>query len=156
MEYDEGAKGQGKDISQPHKVAANSRYYVKVDGAEMAVFSEVSGLQVETEVFDYAEGGNLDYIHRLPGQTKAGNVTLKRGVVKGNELYKWYQHIMLGVMDLRNVTITLTDTAHNPMVSWKLEAAFPCKWSGPQLTIGSEMVAVETLEIAHKGWIDVS
>jgi len=35
--------------------------------------------------------------------------------------------------------------------SWVLDGAFPVKWQGPNLNAGSNSVATETLEIAHRG-----
>lgn len=145
----------GRNIAQLPVVTAVSRYYVVINGAEQAVFSEVSGLQMETELFEYSEGGNAEYVYRLPGQTKSGNVTLKRGVVRGNELFKWYKKITQGIMDLRTVDITVYATSGQPVVTWSLESAFPCKWSGPQLSAGTEAVAVETVELAHMGVLTV-
>ncbi|WP_407571454.1 phage tail protein [Deinococcus altitudinis] len=137
---------------------ANSRFYVRIDKVPRAVFSEVSGLQMETELFEYAEGGNNEYIHRLPGLTKVGNVTLKRGISVDNELLKWYSRVVRGIMDLRTVTISVygTQQTHGsdtvkPLVTWELINAFPCKWTGPQLAANGDMVAVETIELAHMG-----
>ncbi|GAA5514961.1 hypothetical protein Dcar01_03725 [Deinococcus carri] len=139
----------------------NCRYYVKINGVENAVFSEVSGLQMETELFEYAEGGNNEFIHRLPGLTKVGNVTLKRGISVDNELFRWYLRIAQGIMDLRTVTIAVYGTQQRnypvqPVVRWELLKAFPCKWSGPQLAANGETVAVETIELAHMGVLAVN
>ncbi|WP_420595527.1 phage tail protein [Deinococcus sp.] len=138
---------------------ANARYYVNIEGVPKAVFSEVSGLQMETELFEYAEGGNNEYIHRLPGLTKAGNVTLKRGISVDNELLKWYGKIAQGIMDLRTVTIVVYGTQQagsnqdsvKPVITWELLNAFPCKWTGPQLAANGDTIAVETIELAHMG-----
>lgn len=147
-----------KHDDNPARVIANavSRYYVHIDGIEHAVFSEVSGLQMETELFEYKEGGNNSYVYRLPTSTKAGNVTLKRGVAKDNELFKWYQRIASGIMDLRAVTITIYATQDSKdVIRWNFQDAFPCKWTGPQLSASTDTVAIETLEFAHMGEIKV-
>lgn len=135
---------------------ANCRYYVKIDGVTKAVFSEVAGLQMETDIFEYAEGGNNGYLHRLPGATKVGNLILKRGITVDNELFKWYQKIVQGIMDLRSVTVTVYATSGDPVVRWELLKAFPCKWSGPQMAANGETVALETVELAHLGTVTAS
>lgn len=130
----------------------NCRYYVKIDGdAERAVFSEVGGLQLETEVFEYAEGGNNHFVHRLPGLTRAGNITLKRGVTRDNELFRWHLRIAQGVMDLRTVQITMYATSGERLIAWSLHGAFPVRWSGPQLAANGQTVAIESVELAHSG-----
>lgn len=156
----EDTRSEAAGAYAPPVANAVSRYYVKIDKVPSAVFSEVSGLQMETELFDYQEGGNNGFIYRLPTVTKAGNVTLKRGIVRDNDLFLWYQRIASGIMDLREVTITLYATQHaknglDPVVTWVLTRAFPCKWSGAQLSAGTDTVAIETVEIAHSGVIAV-
>src|SRR5437016_8239237 len=74
-------------LSRAAGAHAACRFYVEVgtkgSGREIqALFTEVSGLQVEMQVMDYEEGGVNNYIRRLPGRLKVGNVTLKRGLTK--------------------------------------------------------------------------
>lgn len=152
----------------PGGVQANavSRFHVTIDQVTNAVFSEVSGLQIETELFEYQEGGNNGFVYKLPAMTKAGNVTLKRGVAVDNALLKWYMRIASGIMDLREVSISMYRTnavspnskqvATKPIITWTFNAAFPCKWVGPQLAAGTDTVAIETIEIAHMGEIKIS
>ncbi len=134
----------------------NCRYYVKIDGdTERAVFSEVNGLQMETEVIEYVEGGNNLFVYRLPGHTKAGNITLKRGVTKDNELFRWHTLIAQGVMDLRTVQVTMYATSGERLIAWSLQNAFPVKWVGPQLAANGQAVAIESIELAHSGILSV-
>ena len=41
---------------------ASCRFYVMIQDVAQAVFTEVSGLQIETEIFEYAEGGNVVWL----------------------------------------------------------------------------------------------
>src|SRR3990172_42881 len=110
----------------------NCRFYVQVAGAEQAVFTEMSGLQLETEVTDYQEGGNNDYVHRLPGRTKVSNVTLKRGMARSDEFLDWLLEVTSGQIKRQNVTVVLYDVGGKVLRRWTLEDAFPVKWVGPQ------------------------
>ena len=129
----------------------NCRFYVQVDGIMSAVFTEVGGLQVETTVFDYEEGGNNGFVHRLPGRTKVSNLTLKRGMSTSNDFFKWNASITRGVIDRRNVSVIMFDAGGKELLRWNLLNAYPVKWVGPQFnSTGSQMV-IETLELAHEG-----
>jgi phage tail-like protein len=75
---------------------AATRFYVQIEGVNHAVFTEISGLQIETEVFEYREGGNNASVHRLPGPIRVGNITLKHGLVGSAELFSWYMHVVRG------------------------------------------------------------
>jgi len=136
---------------------ATFKFHVEVDGIEEAVFSECSGLEMATEVFEYQEGGLNEYVHKLPGRTKLSNITLKKGTAESNYLYQWYhdleEELLTGAAITRKqVTITLYSTANPDLeMSWTLNNAFPVKWVGPTFKTAEAAVAIETLEFAHHG-----
>lgn len=135
-----------------HEIYPTNRFYVILDLVPTAVFTELSGLQVETEVMEYAEGGNNSFVHRLPGRTKVSNITLKRGMTTSNELFKWYMEIAQGnKIKRRNLSIVMYDTALKEVMRWSFNNAYPVKWIGPQLSAASTNSAIETLELAHDG-----
>jgi len=136
---------------------ATFKFYVEVENIVEATFSECSGLEVATDVFEYQEGGLNEYTHKLPGRTKLSNVTLKRGFATSNDLYKWYSQMEQGLLTgdgltHRQVTVILHSTANpNKSMKWTLDKAFPVKWVGPPFNAGEAAVAIETLEFAHHG-----
>jgi phage tail-like protein len=138
---------------------ATFKFHVRVAGITEAAFTECSGLEMSTEVFEYQEGGLNEYVHKFPGRTKVSNVTLKRGFATSNELFDWYKKMEEDVNDLggkgfdfRQVTITLYSSAdRDAKVSWTLDKAFPVKWSGPAFKTDEAAVAIESLEFAHHG-----
>jgi phage tail-like protein len=132
---------------------ANCRFYVKIDGMTTAVFTEMSGLQVETVVTEYEEGGNNGFVHRLPGRTKVGNLTLRRGIVASNEFFNWYSEILEGKLKYRHVDVLVYDAQGKELAKWSFANAFPVKWIGPQLAADGKNAAIETLELAHEGLI---
>src|SRR5262245_19015036 len=95
----------------PEDAYANCRFYVEIDGRKEAAFTEVTGLQVEIAVTEHEEGGNNGFAHRLPGRAKIGNITLKRGVSRSNELLKWNLAVASGTITRKNVTLLMYDTA---------------------------------------------
>ena len=129
----------------------NCRFYVQIEGINAAVFTEVGGLQIETAVQEYEEGGKNDMIHRFPGRSKMGNLVLKRGMTGTNEFLKWYLQIVAGKIVRRNLSVIMYDPAGEELLRWDFENAYPVKWVGPQLTAGTGAMAIETLELAHDG-----
>ena len=136
---------------------ATFKFHVEIGDIKEAAFSECSGLEMTTDVFEYQEGGLNEYVHKLPGRTKLSNVTLKRGFAASNELYNWYlemeRDLLAGkAITRRQVTIKLYSTAkQEESMSWTLNEAFPVKWVGPAFKAGEAAVAIETLEFAHHG-----
>ncbi len=128
-----------------------------VDGTEGSVqggFSEVSGLNAEITVAEYRNGNaKTNYVTKIPAIIKAGDVTLKRGVIGADNIYEWLDQVRSGdVQAKRNVEIKLTDenpTNQSAVVTWKLINAMPIKWTGPTLTAkGGNDVAIEELVLA--------
>lgn len=131
------------------------RFHVEIEGIEEAAFTECSGLQAETEVFTYEEGGLNNTVHQLPGRSKFSNVTLKRGVASSNELWDWYYKVIMGTVERKNVSLVLYACDYSEVMRWNLANAFPVKWVGPNFRSDDNTALVETLELAHEG-IEVS
>lgn len=128
----------------------NFNFVVEIEGLTVAGFSECSGLSTEVGVIEYREGGDSS-VRKLPGLAKVGDVTLKRGITKSNDLQNWHRNILNGVPDRKNVVVILLDDEKNPAVVWRLAHAFPRKWEGPDLRANGNDVAIETLELCCEG-----
>ena len=129
-------------------------FKVEITGLVVGGFSEVSGLQVETEVEDYREGGLNHYVHKLPGPSRyPTNLTLKHGLTDIDGLWKWHQEVVQGLIKRKKVSILLYDSARKEKWRWDFDGALPVKWIGPELRAGSTDVAVESIEFVHKGMI---
>lgn len=122
-------------------------------GGKRVGFSEVTGLTQENQAIEYRDGSFLEYSSiKMPGLRKFSNITLKRGVTKGdNEFFKWLSTVKLNVVERRNLVISLLNEEHAPVMVWKVMNAFPVKVDGPQLKATGNEVAIESIEIAHEG-----
>lgn len=127
------------------------RFEVRVDSMTLGGFNGCSGLDVENDVKTYEEGGRHDYVHKFPGRTKHGNITLKRGVID-SKLWKWCQDLANGTVKYRNGSILVYDPSGSDVeMEIQFRKAFPVKWSGPELDAENGKVAMESLELAHHG-----
>jgi len=129
----------------------NFRFLVEINGVINGGFSEVSGLQAETEIEEIREGGVNDFVHKLPKITKYPNFTLKKGITDSEGLWKWHQDVINGKIERKSGSIMLMDSEGNVKWRWNFSEAYPVKWAGPDLKADSSTVAVETVEIAHNG-----
>jgi len=137
---------------------AACRFYVEIGNNQgspiQAVFTEVSGLQVEMQVTEYEEGGTNSFVHRLPGRLKISNVTLKHGLTRSKDFLNWCLTPATRPkpsVDRRNVSVVMFDVAGQEVIRWNFAGAFPVKWVGPQFTADSTSMAIESLELAHQG-----
>jgi len=132
----------------------NFRFALQIDNITAAGFAECTGLQMETKVFEYKEGGNNTTTLKFPDSTSFANITLKRGVTSSNELLQWQLDVANGQTGRsvpRKVAIVLQDEKGTQVSKWNLVRPFPAKWVGPDLKGGGNEIAIESLEIAHEG-----
>jgi phage tail-like protein len=57
----------------------------------------------------------------------------------------------MNMINRRAITIKLLDEGGNPVMAWTLTNALPTKVTGTDLKADGNLVAVETIEIAHEG-----
>ncbi|CAG1003621.1 hypothetical protein MYXO_03221 [Myxococcaceae bacterium] len=127
-------------------------FLVEIEGLVVGGFSEVSGLQVETVLETYREGGLNEYEHKLAGPTRyPSNLVLKRGLTDIEALWSWHQDVTQGKIERKNGTLYLLDRQRLPAMWWDFVEAYPVKWMGPEFRADSNTVAVETVELAHRG-----
>jgi len=135
-----------------HDPVLGFNFSVEVDGLVVGGFNDVSGLQTETEVQEYREGGVNEFIHKRAGPTKyPSNLVLKKGIADSTALWSWYCDVMRGKIERKNLSVVLLDSAGEEKRRWNFQKAYPVKWAGPGLRAGASEVAVETMELAHKG-----
>ena len=130
------------------------KFHFQVEwGGTKIGFTEVSGLDVETEVVEYREGASKEYSKiKMPGMQKYSNITLKRGTfATDNEYYDWWNTVKLNKIERRDITISLLNEEHEPVVTWKVKNAWPSKVQSTDLKADGNEVAIETLEIVHEG-----
>ena len=127
-------------------------FQVKWDDAEL-IFQEVTGLSSETQVIEYRGGNSKVYSTvKMPGIKKFGNITLKKGIFKGDKaLWEKYNLISMNTIKRSTILISLLDEANAVAMSWTLLNAFPCKMSVSDMKSDANEIAVETMELAHEG-----
>ena len=131
-----------------------SKFHYQVEwGGSKIGFTEVTGLEVSTEVIEYRDGASREYHKiKMPGMQKFGNITMKRGTFIGdNEFYNWWNTVALNTIDRRNLIISLLNEKHEPVVVWKVKNAWPVKVQSTDLKADGNEVAIETIEVAHEG-----
>lgn len=131
-----------------------NRYHFSVEwGGTRIGFMEVSGLDIEIEAVSFREGSSPeDSFRKIPGLRKFSNITLKRGIVKGdNDFFEWINTKRIGSIERRDITISLLDGDHQPLVIWKIRNAFPVHYFGPVLAANDSDLAIETLVLTHEG-----
>lgn len=123
-------------------------------------FQECSGLDVEMDVQELQEGGRNDGVIQRIGPGKYSRITLKRGMLYGDDhkvntaLWAWLQGILAGVRPVPRYDGTIQMMSHDRervLATWTFDRGLPAKISGPQLNAKNGDIAIEELQIAHEG-----
>lgn len=132
--------------------ALDIRFDVVIDGLAIGSFTGCEGLTAEYEVFEHAEGGQNEFVHRMPGRLKYQNITLTRPVDEDSgTLAGWFTSLARAV-ERKTASITVFDGNRRPISTWNLQGVWPVKYTGPSLSVDGGAVATETLELAHHGF----
>ena len=138
------------DRSDPY---AQFNFLIDLGGPPVAGFTEVSGLNMESDVIEYRGGDEQPTMRKLPGLLKYTNITLKRGYTQNDELLKWRKTSLDRKTSRRDGTITLRNEAGDPVLQWTFRNGWIAKYDGPALNSKTNEVAIESIEIAHEGLV---
>ena len=150
------------------------RFGIELEGLEVAGFSEVQGLEAETEIEEYREGGMNGFVHRLPKGIRHPRIVLRKGLTSSPELWEWYNESAQGatVRRRKSGSIILYKSSYKEGDSrwngkadqwrgtlndsiefcrWNFFDAYPVKWVGPSMNALSSDMAIETVELVHNG-----
>lgn len=122
-------------------------FLLEIDGVVSGAFTEVSGITMESDAIEYREGSDPTHVRKLPGLSKYGNITLKRGFTDNTELADWRNTVINGVTERKDGAIILMDEAGQPALRWEFTNAWPVKLEGATLNATANEVAIESAEL---------
>ena len=116
---------------------AEFRFELEIDGLYAGRFMEMSGGVAFNESIGYRDSNMfLEMSHKVAGLGEYSNIILKRGMIEEPVL---------------TVTVRLLDGTQSAAASWQIINAWPVKYTSPDFSAASNMIAIETLELAHEG-----
>ncbi len=159
---------------RPDDPFAGYLFRLSLGDVEIAGFSDCTGLEMATGVFEYKEGGVNSHSLKFPEQGALNNLVLRRGLTLSYDLFDWYLDVAEGRFShpnqrpsaqeqpghsgqasqqdtSRKISIALIDATGESRKQWLLRRAFPVKWVGPELKATDNSVCFETIELAHEG-----
>ena len=140
------------------------RFKVEVSGLDLGSWSACKGLKVELKATEVKEGGSYWSVRHLPDRITYQNVTLERAVhpQDSQTVLAWLRQVATQWQNdaadgesysAGTATITLQGAAGQNVMKWDLTGVYPVSWTGPTLSATDNKVALETLELAHQGFL---
>jgi len=128
-------------------------FLVEIDGIQRAGFMTCSGLEEETEVREYREGGDNTTVRKLAGLNSFAPIMLEAGSIADSELWQWRKRVKReGAQGNRKaITIIQQDEARREVKRWLILDAWPSKFIAPEFDASASDNAVESIELQHEG-----
>ena len=133
-------------------------YHFQVDwGGSKIGFSKVRNLGMGIYYHEYRHGASPEYqVSKIPTRPYFDDIILERGVFQGdNEFYEWWKETNFFSANnyKRDLTISILNDQHEPIVIWKVKNAFPNRLRMSDLDAQSNGIAIELLELTHEGLV---
>jgi phage tail-like protein len=138
-------------IDSSSTLSSESNGTSSIENSALGGFSECSGLEMSMEIHEYKEGGVNNYVHQFVTRANFSKITLKRGIVLSDDLWKWHYDYVQGKGKRKDGTIALMNEEGKRVKVWMFKRGIPSKWTGPSFNATQNGVAIETLEISHEG-----
>lgn len=113
-------------------------------------FQSVTGLTVDLDTEEIAEGGENRFKHKIPLRTKYPNLVLKRGMLIDSGVIEWCRKALENFeFQPVNLTVKLLDEKHEPLISWSIVHAYPVKWDIGGFNAEENKLVIESLELSY-------
>lgn len=121
-------------------------------------FQEVSGITVEFNTEEVAEGGENRFKHKLPSQAKYPNLTLKRGAVTiSSALADWCAETLgtrfMNPIKTKTIKVNLLNEKGAPSLYWTFYNVYPVKWDVSGMNSQENKILIETLEFSYNYFV---
>lgn len=151
-----GTVAQGQTIAGGLTLGMSHHYAVLIDNVQyhFGDWAKVTGLTVNWQQIEYRVGDQGNNVWLLPGTTKYEPITLSRAAGPYSRMVQhWLSQTSKNPVS-QSGTIQLVDFAGVPMVQWRLAEFFPIGWSIDSFDAGGGKPAIETLKLAHTGFLE--
>ncbi len=130
------------------------QFSLEVQGVLKGHFTEVSGLGSEHEIIEHKvvdEKGH-DFVMKIPGRMKYGDITLKRGITSSMDVWDWRKQVEDGDVEGARASgsVIMYDQNYTEVARWNFENGWPSKVTGPSLKSDSNDFGIEEMTIVHE------
>src|SRR5215216_3125795 len=93
-------------------------FELTIQGKSIGYFNEISGLSAEVETQTYNEGGNNEFVHKLPTRVKYPSLVLKRGITSEAALQQWFGKSVGPSPQRLDITVTMMNEVQDRLRTW--------------------------------------
>jgi phage tail-like protein len=133
----------------------SSRFRVEFDDGEydLGAWSRASGLSVKWDLVEYRRG-DYNHVWTAPGIAKYSNISLSRATCTDSQFVQDWLSKTSKEPKVFSGSIKLLDWMGIPLCEWKLTQFIPIGWKIADFDTKAATVVIETLDLAHTGFLD--
>jgi phage tail-like protein len=137
------------------------RFKVTVDGLSLGYWTTCKGLSMTFNAKPVL-GNVYDSFTYIPERVTYSDVQLSRAMNSQDspKVWRWLAQCRdqwygpePGDWSDKTAVIALFDSKYHPVTHWTLSNVYPKEWKGPDLDAGGKTIALETLTLAHEGFL---
>ena len=136
-------------------------FLVEIDGVQAAGFTEISGMEKETEVIEYREGADGTSMRKFRGLTKYAPLVLKRG--QSSDLDLWNKANLTfdaftgatgnnSPLYRFDFYLIQQDSNGNEVLRWKFIKGWVSKYMISDFDAATSEASFEEITIEHEGF----
>lgn len=151
-----GMAGQVQASMESLTIGMSHHYAVLIDNVRyhFGDWSRASGLSVSWKQLEHRQEASGNYVQYLPGMTTYEPITLSRAAGPYSRVVQYWLSQTSKNPQPQSGTIQLVNFIGTPIVQWRLTEFFPIGWSIESFDAAGAKPAVETLKLAHTGFLD--
>jgi phage tail-like protein len=137
------------------QVGMTHRFVVAIDEGpyDLGSWTKVTGLTVKWDKHTYRPGSaNAETI--LPGNVSYSDITLSRAACADSKKVQSWLVATTRTSNRHSGAIHMVDHNGTFTVTWQLKEFFPIGWQITEFDAGAARPALETLTLAHNGFLD--
>ncbi|WP_392533607.1 phage tail protein [Nostoc sp. C117] len=161
------------------EILTNYRFFLRLDIIENdseLYFLECQGFKRTQDVIEICEvtsqkWGNASkgktVITKLPGNAKSSNITLRKGLTKSRDMWKWFEKVEEGKWAKKRefISLSIYDQTATEQARFELAGAWPTSYKIADFNANSHEIEIEELEIAFEefqrveasgSWLDLA
>jgi phage tail-like protein len=129
------------------------RFMVSIDAESLGAFTSCEGLGCEVVMETREEGGNNGLVWQLPTRLKYPNIKFSRPLgAQSMRVSQLFTRMAEGYT-VSTASIKAQTADGTSVATWELRGVVPVRWTGPSFTPDQPKVLMETVEIAHHGFV---
>lgn len=144
-------RSTGAPVVGPPFIYGKYNFLVEIDGIMQAGFSEVEGLNVTVDVWEYREGNEPRLTPRLePDLAHYGPLVLRWGLTENTELWDWMEKTLDGCVEKKNLAVVILNQRREEVARYFISDAWPSGWSLGKLDSQGIGPVIEELVIQYE------